>query len=310
MVSEDTVRAWLSELANHGRWGPEDEAGTLNHIGPPQRRHAAALVELGHAISCAFPVDPDRRRGTASGSSDVRAEMRYGPYQHPLSAVGWRSAYERVEMTFHGQTMTHVDAPAHFFWQGRGYNGLRVDDVTDGDGALRGSVGALASGCVARGVLLDVATARGVDWLEPGEAVHRAELERVADAAGIEPRQGDVVLVRTGHGRRRQQGEQDPSAVGRPGLHADCLPWLFANDVAVLGGDTANDAIPSGYPFVQYPIHVVGITAMGLWLIDNCNLEPLAAACGEAGRYEFQLVLAPLDLRGGTGSPLNPIAVL
>jgi kynurenine formamidase len=120
---------------------------------------------------------------------------------------------------------------------------------------------------------------------------------------------GDVVLLRTGYGRKlRQHGPDAVGTVGRAGWHAACLPWLHQRQVAAIGADTAQDVIPSGYT-MRNPVHLVGIVAMGLWLIDNCDLEPLAAACRRHGRWEFLFTLAPLRLTGGTGSPVNPLAV-
>ena len=306
-VSDDEVRSWMGRLSNHGRWGPGDEAGTLNHAGPAERVRAAQLVEIGTAVSCALPLE---RRGRQGEPFLINVKVTRTPQRPSEPAAGWQAASERIDTVFHGQSITHIDAPAHFFWHGQGYNGITPADVTDADGALRGGVSVLASGCVTRGVLLDVAGSLAVDWLEPGQGIGVELLQQVADQSGVELQRGDIVLVRTGYGRKRIHRGPDRPSAGLPGLRADCLPWLFDSNIAILGSDTTNDVIPSGYPDLQYPVHVIGLAAMGLWLIDNCNLEPLVEACRAAGRYQFMIVLAPLGLRGGTGSPVNPIAVL
>ncbi len=170
---------------------------------------------------------------------------------------------------------------------------------------------ALPDGVTTRGMLLDVARVRGVRWLEPGEGVFPDDLEAAEQLAGVRVEAGDAVLLRTGYGARKlERGPDAVRAVGRAGWHAACLPWLHERDVALIGCDTAQDVHPSGYPSMRSPVHAIGIVAMGLWLLDNCNLEELAATCQRLGRHEFQLQLAPLRIAGATGSPVNPIALL
>jgi kynurenine formamidase len=159
-------------------------------------------------------------------------------------------------------------------------------------------------------VLLDVAAARGVAWLEPGEGVFPADLEACCRRQGVSVGSGDAVLLRTGYGaRKRERGPDRTAEVGRAGWHVACLPWLRERDVALIGCDTAQDVHPSGYAAIRSPVHAVGIVAMGLWLLDNCDLEPLAGLATRLGRSEFCFQLAPLRLTGATGSPANPIAL-
>jgi len=122
--------------------------------------------------------------------------------------------------------------------------------------------------------------------------------------------EGDVLLVRTGYyGRRRTEGARHPLKDGSPALHVASMPWLRERGVAMLGTDTHNDISPLPYPRLGNAVHVVGLVAMGLWLIDNANLEEVAAACVARKRWEFMLAIAPLVLRNTTGSPVNPIAI-
>jgi kynurenine formamidase len=212
-------------------------------------------------------------------------------------------------MVFHGYTITHVDTPAHYFWEGRLYNGRSCNLVTSREGAQVEAVDLARDGVVGRGVLLDVATLRG-RWLGAGEGVMPEDLEAAERAQGVRVEPGDILLVRTGYyGRRRAEGPRNPGTDGSPALHVAALPWLRERSVAMLGTDTHNDISPQPYPRIGNAVHVVALVAMGMWLIDNANLEELAQACARYGRWEFMLTVAPLVLERVTGSPVNPIAM-
>ena len=178
-----------------------------------------------------------------------------------------------IGLAYHGYTVTHVDAPSHIFMSGRMYNGLPSTVVNSTQGATAGSIELIADGIVTRCVLLDIARLRGVDWMAPGEAIIVDELERAEAEQNVRVEEGDVLLVRTGGLRYRNEVGPRPVEDGKPGLHASCLPWLRERGVAMLGSDAIQDVQPSGYPNFRQPIHRIGITHMGLWLIDNCNLE-------------------------------------
>ena len=308
---EERVRAWFEELSNWGRWGPDDERGTLNHVTPAIRAAAAGLVRAGETVSCAWDIDtgprPDLPFGAphrfmlATGEGLADPDRVGGPVEGGGTA-------EYIGMVFHGYAVTHVDGLSHMHWRGRMYNDVPASAVTAAGGATRLAVTGLADGLVTRGVLLDVAAARGGTWLDPGQGVLPEDLEAAEAAQGVRVGTGDVVLLRTGYGRRLREHGPDPvGEVGRAGWHAACLPWLHEREVAAIGADTAQDVMPSGYS-MRHPVHHVGIVAMGLWLIDNCDLEPLVAACRRLGRWTFLFTLAPLRVTGGTGSPVNPLA--
>lgn len=313
---DDEVLSYFDTLSNWGRWGEDDELGTLNLITAAKRIAAAELVRVGRSVSCAWDI----------GSTPV-ADQPFGPPQRFMVATGqglndphrvtapWRAgdrsagALEYLGLVYHGHTVTHVDSLAHVYWDGKMYNGKPAELVTSAMGATHHAVTSLRDGVVTRGVLLDVAAARGVDWLEPGEAVHPEELETIEQHQGVVVEEGDVILLRTGYGRRaREHGPDEVARVGRAGWHAACLPWFHERGIAMIACDTAQDAQPSGYPALRSPIHAVGIVAMGLWLLDNCDLEELSRTCGDSGRYEFLFTLAPLRWVGATGSPANPLA--
>jgi kynurenine formamidase len=308
-VPEDEVDGYFERLSNWGRWGRADELGTLNLITDEKRRQAAALVRLGHPVSCAWDVaatvEQDHVHGTAQ-------RFMLGTGEAAAQADGGRDAAARefVGMTFHGFHVTHLDALSHMFWDGRMYNDQPSAKVTAQSGATHHDVTNARRGIVTRGVLLDIPALRGADWLDPGEGVHREEVLAAEAAAGVTVESGDAVLLRTGYDRRRRlQGTEDLRANGHPGWHASCLPWLHERDVAVIGCDTAQDALPSAYPGVRAPVHLVGIVKMGLWLIDNCALEELAATCRSLGCWEFLFVATPIPVVGGTGSAVNPLAI-
>jgi len=305
--SEAEVLAYFKALSNWGRWGEQDQLGTLNHITKAHRREAAALVTAGEAVSCAWEIDVR-----------PQADQVFGPPQRYMLSTGqgltdsprWAGASEFVGLVFHGYSVTHLDALSHYFWDRRMYNGVDAAEVTSREGARKHAMAALEAGVVTRGVLLDVAKARNVRWLEPGEGVFPDDLEAAEEQQGVRVESGDAVLLRTGYGRRKREHGPDATAqVGRAGWHVACLPWLHERGVALIGCDTAQDVHPSGYAGLRSPVHAVGIVAMGLWLLDNCDLEPLAARCEADARYAFLFSLAPLRIAGATGSPVNPLAL-
>jgi kynurenine formamidase len=219
---------------------------------------------------------------------------------------GWGGDY--LALAPHGYATSHLDALCHIFYEGNLYNGYSSERVTP-HGALELSVDALRDGVVSRGVLLDVPAAKGRPWLEPGQPIHPADLEQAERNGGVQVESGDILLVRTGRfALVAADGDWNPRE-RLAGLHADCLPWLHERGVAALGSDGVSDVHPSGIEDVRLPVHVVGIVAMGLSLLDNLDLEALAVACREESRAAFLLTIAPLVLSRGTASPVNPIAL-
>jgi kynurenine formamidase len=217
------------------------------------------------------------------------------------------SALEVLSLSPHGFEMTHLDAVCHMFFEGAAYNGRRAADVLSRAGLTFGSIMAAEDGVVTRGVLLDVARARGVEYLEPGDGIGVADLEAAEELAGTKVESGDVVFVRSGLRLREQRnGPLAPSP--REGVLAETLPWFHAREIAVYTGDCI-ERQPSGYDRVPFPLHQVGLSAMGLSLMDSADCERLAAACETYGRGSFLVVIAPLRVPGGSASPVNPLAV-
>jgi kynurenine formamidase len=309
-LSEADVIKMIDSLSNWGRWGTDDQLGTINLITAESRRRAARLVSDGVSVTCARPI-----------STDIAADTTFQPMRFmvdsgegrdacsPERQIQRRGASEFIGMVFHGYTITHVDTPAHYFWNGQIYNGRSCNLITSREGAQVESVDLLRDGVVNRGVLLDVAAVRG-RWLGSGEGVMPEDLEAAEKAARLRVEPGDILLVRTGYyARRLKEGPLNPLKDGSPAVHVACAPWLRERGVAMLGTDTHNDVSPPPYPSVGNAMHVVALVAMGLWLIDNANLEELSQACAARQRWEFMLTIAPLRLQNVTGSPVNPIAV-
>jgi kynurenine formamidase len=215
---------------------------------------------------------------------------------------------DHLAVSPHGQAHSHLDALCHFAWQDQMYNGHPVTQVTS-MGARANAITIGQDGIVSRGVLLDIPRLRGVEWLEPDQSITVADLEAAEAAAGLTVESGDILLVRTGrHARRRAQGPWD-SRVSLSGLHHEAGPWLKDRGVALLGSDGVSDYREHPFDCCTHPIHILSLVAMGMQLLDNQNLDDLAAACAERSRWAFMLVIAPLKLVGGTASMTNPIAI-
>ena len=308
---EEEVLRYLETCNNWGRWGPDDELGTLNYLTPKARMEAAALVREGVGVTCSRPI-PTRTVEDDFQRPPVHYMTNSGEawVGKPTAPDTLQSSGDFIGMAFHGYAVTHVDSLCHVFRDGRMYNGHPADRVTTADGATIQAVEVLRDGVVGRGVLLDIPRLKGVKWLESDEGVFPEDLEAAEEAAGLRVRTGDILLCRFGVVRRRnEEGPSKEVFQRRPGLHATCAPWLHDRQIAALGSDSAQDLFPSGYRGLRAPLHQVGIVAMGLWLIDNCNLEDLAAACERYGRWEFMFTMGPLRIVNGTGSPVNPIAI-
>jgi kynurenine formamidase len=309
--TEAQVREYMRTLSNWGRWGKDDELGTINLITAEKRAAAARLVKDGVSVTCARPWTTEITPETTVQGMRFMVDSGEGrDHDSNERILQRRGAAEFIGMVFHGYAITHVDAPPHYFWQGQFYNGRSSNLVTSREGATVNSVEVLRDGVVSRGVLLDVARAKNVRWMGPGEGVMPEDLEAAEKAQGVRVESGDILLVRTGYyARRLAEGPVNPMEAGTPALHVASCPWLRERGVAMVGTDTHNDIAPLPYPALGNSFHVVSLVAMGLWLIDNMNLEEVARAAGDRKRWEFLLTVAPLRLKNVTGSPVNPIAL-
>jgi kynurenine formamidase len=310
--SESELITYFDKFSNWGRWGPNDELGTLNLITPNKLRTALTLVTEGVSVSCARLLEFAPKVSAIEGPLPAIHFMQRSGENAP--SEGQSNAYDWVGFTLHGLSITHLDAPSHVFWNGQMYNGQTAASVTTSTGAHRGAIDLARHGIVSRGILLDIPRLRGREWLTNDEAVTKSDLVAAEEAEGVAVEPGDVVLVRTGYPARRTQpaaleGSWTSERVTMTGMTAGCLPWLHDRMPAVIATDVGLDKYPPLYSRLRSPIHHVAIVAMGMWVIDACDLEELSRACSARGRWLFCLSAIPIRFESATGSPINPIAI-
>lgn len=282
-------------LSNWGRWGADDQRGSLNLLTPELVKQAAGLVRTGKVYSLSMPLEAN------------------GP-QWPLRHKTWKVTSHRSVgtpnpgaaddiVTLHSHSGTHIDALCHYFYDNHIYNGYRASDHISSQGITRNAIDNVPA-LVGRGVLLDVAGWQGVDNLQLEEAISAGDLDKCAAAQGTVIQPGDMVLVRTGWMRIFSENRALYDS-GEPGIDASAVPWLQAHDIVAIGADNQAVEVLHSIPPDRLPVHEGAIRDLGIYLLENLNLDALAAD----QVYEFLLVVAPLQLTGGAGSPINPIAI-
>ena len=288
-VTPEQFEQWKKDLNNWGRWGKDDEIGTMNFITPAKRKQAAALVKEGFSVSLAADVDTEK------------AVDNPQPYEHEMLGLGT----DRIGVAFHGIAHTHLDSLAHINYDGVFYNGYKPDpeQIKKANGHAKNSIHNLKNGIFTRGILIDIPLMKGVKYLEPGTPIYVEDIEAWLKKAGLKIQPGDALFVRAGVWARRK--ELGPYLRGRTGKDPSVIPWLKKQDIALLAADHPQYVSPST---VVGAVHDFALVSLGIHLFDNCDLEALSAAAAARKRWEFLLTAAPLPIRGGTGSPLNPIA--
>ena len=299
------IAAMIPRVCNWGRWGSDDELGTVNHITEARRRSAAGLVRTGRVFSLALPLDRDgpqppheRRLNPQLTMLDTGTDLLAG--RQPNAPAGWGYADDTVTMAL--QSGTHWDALSHVFYDERMYNDRDCGLVGSG-GAARNSITVLSDRLVSRGVLLDVARLHGVDALPSDYEITAADLGAAFDAEHLAPTPGDILLVRTGNlGRFRAAGSwRGFTHSAEPGIGLQTLPWLHEQQVAAIATDTwaveviGHVTTPDA---IHLPVHAVAIPQMGLLLGEMFDLDRLAQDCAADGDYEFLFVGAPLPFTG------------
>lgn len=301
-VSRQEFDAIFAAVRTWGSWSPADR-GAWNRVTPDHVRRATALVRSGTAVPLGLPWD------TRAGPDNDRPALHHMTDLGDVEAPEPATYKDFIAADFHGKAVSHLDALAHVAYGGRLYDGRTAREAVDASGARFGSVAALGP-LVTKGVLLDLPAVLGVDWLEPGHPVHARDVAAAERVLGVTVDDGCAVLLRSGRFRRRRElGPWDVGAASA-GLHVDAVPLLAGRAIALLGGDGDSDLRPSPVEGVHSPVHALAVAAMGVPLLDNLDLEALSAACAGAGRYEFMIVVSPLNVPGGTGSPVNPVAIL
>jgi kynurenine formamidase len=312
-LTKADIDRWMTELANWGRWGEQDQAGTVNLITPAKRKQAAALVKEGISISLSLDADIAPKGAPEAQNPKPPARPRY-TWEHAMltNGVNMRGpsgyAVDTIGVNFHGNNSTHLDALSHFIFEGHIYNGFPAADITTW-GAEKNDVMAFKDGLVTRGVLIDWPRFRGIPYMGDEEAIYAEDLSDWEKKTGVKSESGDCVLLRTGRWKRvAAKGPLDLN-VAAPGLYASCAKWLKERDVALLGSDVVQDVRPSRVEGVNQPIHQLMLVAVGTPLFDNCDLEAAADQAAKLGRHTFCMTVAPLRVPGATGGPFNPLAL-
>jgi hypothetical protein len=299
------IARWETELSNWGRWGPDDQIGTLNLITPEKTVQATRLVTDGVTVSLAHFVTEE----------EAIDSQTFSPTDHWMTSVDPetglpRFALDAISFSLHDGQLSHLDALCHYRTERDGelliFNGYRQN--LDADGCEDLAIDRMGPGYVTRGVLVDMPLLRGVEWLEPSTPIYVSDLEEWEEFAGVRVSPGDVLLVRTGRWAKREQEGPWNYARGGAGLHASVLPWLRERGVSVLVGDAVNDVQPSGVEGLNRPVHQVTQVNIGLPLVDNGYLEDAAREAAARRRWAFMVSWQITRVPGGTAAPFNAIA--
>jgi kynurenine formamidase len=303
------LRALGADVSNWGRWGADDELGTLNLINPAAVQRGIAAARSGARIPLAIRLDANGPQlGTIPGRINPLHTM-VAINQAYTGDIGDFCCSDDV-LTLGLQAGTHWDALAHVSYDGLLYNGHPASSVTAERGATRCGIHRVTS-IVSRAILLDVARATGVDRLEPRHLITEADLDAAVELAGVRPEPGDIVLVRTGQMSYLKAKDRQQYTLGdQPGLTVGTVPWMRRHDVAAVATDTlALEVFPCEDPAVLFPVHLLQLRDMGLMQGQNFDLEALSAHCAADGTYEMLLVANPEPVTGGTGAPTSPVAI-
>lgn len=314
-----TVRELAARYSNWGRFGEDDQLGTLNHVTPEAVVRAAATVRSGRVVSLGLPLDEHGPQNGGLGRfNPIHLMFRSGV--DALAGTTVRDFYHGNDRHVRGtddliimplQSSTQWDGLGHMVFDEKIYNGVSADWVSS-KGAVKNDITAGIDKVVGRGVLLDMPSAMGVESLDPGYPITADDLRRAERAADLEVGPGDFVFVRTGHmkARRVDGGWGDYAGGPAPGLGLEAVPWVAERRIAALATDTWGFEVqPNETPDTSQPLHIVLLVFMGLWLGEIFALEELLAACRQEGRHEFLFVGPPLNIPYAVGSPLAPVAV-
>lgn len=307
------IAAMAERVSNWGRWGPDDELGTLNFVGPEELKLAAAMVRKGKSISLGLDFNMHGPQTTGWGG-------RFNPIHTMLAtgtdavagnqdAGGIRYADDMVSMPL--QCGTQWDALGHVFYGDKMWNGYDAT-LVDSTGAKKNGIEKTRAKMVGRGVLLDMARFKGGDYLADGYGISSADLDACATAQGVEIRRGDFVIVRTGMMQQRLvAGEWGGYSAGdAPGLRFETAEWIHKREIAAICTDTWGCEVrPNEVPDVTQPWHWVVIPMLGITMGEIFNLQELSEDCAADGVYEFFFCAPSLPITGAVGSPINPIVV-
>jgi len=283
----------FQQVKNWGRWGPDDQLGSVNLITAAKRKQALSLAKTGQTISLVHNPITDK------------AEDNNSPFEQTM-LPGFNM--DRYAVSYHGYAHSHMDALCHILYKDQTYNGYARAIVNTEKGCTKLGIDNLKNGLITRAVLLDIPRLKGVPYLEPGTAIYQDDVEAWEKMAGVRIEPGDVILLRTGRWARREK--LGPWNVGRnaAGFHSSIIPFIKTRGVAIVGSDAASDVTPSMVEGVALPIHTLLITALGVNILDNQDLEAVAELAARLKRWEFMITINPMPVTGGTGSPMNTLA--
>ncbi|HET7018330.1 MAG TPA: cyclase family protein [Streptosporangiaceae bacterium] len=303
-LTEAEFRELYDGLRAQLPWSKADRRGALNYLTAAETMAAAREVRHGRSVSLAAPIEhrvsPDNPEPARHTMTETGADA---------DPAGLSFATDQIAMNIHGDADSHIDALWHVIYDHALYNDVPANRVTQ-DGAAELSIALAADGLVGRGVLLDIPGLRGVPWLEPGDYVTVDDLLAAEEAQQVRFGRGDLLFIRVGHRLRRAARGPWDAAAKRVGLHPTVLPLLAERQIAVLGSDSNNDTASPQARGADFPVHVLAIRALGLHLLDYLQFETLLPLCEKHRQWSFLCVIAPLKLPNGTGSPINPIAIL
>lgn len=302
MPLPDDVAELAARVRNWGRWGDDDQIGTLNLIDDEARRRGTASVVDGRAFSLAMPLSAD---GPQLGFIEGRTNPVLSPFSFP---AGDDRMWHDDAITMGTQACTHWDGLAHASYGGSLYNGHSTTSITD-DGATVLGIHHVST-LVTRGVLLDVARAAGLERLDGGYVIGPDDLDAALDAARTSIEPGDVVLIRTGHSQHFAAGDKMTYATTAPGPGIAAVEWFHRHDVAAVAIDNLIfEVFPCERDDIMLPVHFLHLVDMGLTQGQNFLLEDLAADCAADGRSTFLLSASPEPIVNGAGAMVNPVAV-
>lgn len=302
-VTFEEFEAIFERTKSWGEYSPEKiERGALNHITPETIKAATALTTQGIVVPMSLPWN------TVSGPDNHKPALHYMTELGETGFLQPTCNKDFIGVDYHGKGSSHLDAMTHIAFKGQLFGGVTSSEVVDANGSRWSSVDKLGP-VVSRGVLLDIALFENKKWIEPGTAVTKEDILGIEKKFNFTIGTGDIVLLRSGHfARRAELGVWDPSNFSS-GFALDAIDLFKERKVSVIGADGDSDCRPSPVIDVDSPIHVLALTGLGIPLLDNLQLEPLAATCASLNRWTFTMAISPLNVPGGTGSPVNPIAV-
>jgi kynurenine formamidase len=300
----ETVRNW-------GRWGNDDQRGTLNHIGPEALKAAAATVQSGKLFSLGLNFD---KNGPQIGPERFNPMLYMTHLFTPVNPAFPSARHSDDVIVMPSQSSTQWDALGHVHYDGLLYNGCKACDTLSPKGAARLGIENMAQpGIMSRGILLDIARLKKVERLPLDYAISVDDLNEACTAHGLKPRPGDIALIRTGHIQYFTIDKDRVTFNGwQPGITHHCAEWAHDHSLAAFCADNlAVEVITPEVLALEIPMafHMLAIRDMGMPLGEIFNLEALAADCASDGRYEFMLSAPPLAVTNAVGSPVNPLAL-